>query len=127
MSEPFTETFAQHCFGNLWILNMMAVELLEIAAQKDLTRLDEKLFLEISSRQPPTIKKRSYWRQKMHPYSSGFPKAFLSIGQVLAHCGLDSRLRVRGRQFTGPCYLHGGDNPTAFRAHLARNLWRCFK
>lgn len=29
-------------------------------------------------------------------------------------------------QLHGPCPLHGGDNPTAFRVHLQRGLWRCF-
>lgn len=62
----------------------------------------------------------------MNPYSFGFLKARVSIGKVLCAYGLDSRLKVRGDQLMGPCPLHGGDNPTAFRVHLQRNLWRCF-
>jgi DNA primase len=62
----------------------------------------------------------------MNPYSFGFLKTRVSIGQVLTAYGLDSRLKLRGDQLQGPCPLHAGDNPTAFRAHLQRNLWRCF-
>lgn len=62
----------------------------------------------------------------MHPYSFRFLKTRVSVGQVLAAYGLDSHLKARGDQLSGPCPLHGGDNPTAFRVHLQRNLWRCF-
>lgn len=62
----------------------------------------------------------------MNPYSFDFLKNRVSIGEVLAAYGLDSRLETRGDQLTGPCPLHGGDNPTAFRVNLRRNLWRCF-
>jgi DNA primase len=62
----------------------------------------------------------------MNPYSFGFLKTRVSIAQVLLAYGLDSRLKRRGDQLLGPCPLHGGDNPTAFRVHLQRNLWRCF-
>lgn len=61
----------------------------------------------------------------MNPYSFRFLKNRVSIGQVLAAYGLDSHLKVSD-QLAGPCPLHGGDNPTAFRVHLERNLWRCF-
>jgi DNA primase len=62
----------------------------------------------------------------MDPYCFRFLKTRVSIGQVLAAYGLDSRLKGRCDQLTGPCPLHGGDNPTAFRVDLHRNLWRCF-
>jgi DNA primase len=62
----------------------------------------------------------------MDPYSFHFLKTRVSIGQVLAVYGLDSRLKAKNDQLTGPCPIHGGDNPTAFRVHLGRNLWRCF-
>src|SRR5512138_2480522 len=62
----------------------------------------------------------------MNPYSFGFLKTRVSIGQVLAAYGLDSRLKGRDGRLKGPCPLHGGDNPTAFRVDLQRNLWRCF-
>lgn len=53
-------------------------------------------------------------------------KTRVSIDQVLAAYGLDSKLRRRGHCLYGPCPLHRGDNPTAFRVHLARGVWRCF-
>jgi DNA primase len=62
----------------------------------------------------------------MDHYSFSFLKNRVSIGQVLAAHGLDSHLKAKKDQLTGPCPLHGGDNPTAFRVHLERNLWRCF-
>ena len=62
----------------------------------------------------------------MNPYGFSSLKTRVSIGQVLTAYGLDTHLRGRSNQLTGPCPLHGGDNPTAFRVHLERNLWRCF-
>lgn len=50
----------------------------------------------------------------------------VSIHQVLAAYGLTRQLRQRGETLHGPCPLHGGDNPTAFRVHLERGLWHCF-
>jgi type II secretory pathway predicted ATPase ExeA len=52
MSEALKEALVEHCLGNLRVLNMMAAELLETAAQRELAQLDEKLFLEFYSRQP---------------------------------------------------------------------------
>jgi type II secretory pathway predicted ATPase ExeA len=59
MTEPLKEALVEHCLGNLRILNMMAAELLETAAQRELAQLDEKLFLEFYSRQPRPSKTRS--------------------------------------------------------------------
>jgi DNA primase len=53
-------------------------------------------------------------------------KARISIDQVLAAYGLDSKLREQNHSLYGPCPLHGGDNPTAFHVHLKRGLWHCF-
>ena len=53
-------------------------------------------------------------------------KQQVSIGQVLNTYGLIKSLKARGDQLCGPCPLHGGDNPTAFRVHLRRGWWRCF-
>jgi DNA primase len=53
-------------------------------------------------------------------------KTRVTIGDVLASYGLDSQLKRRNDQLYGPCPLHHGDNPTAFRVHLTRGLWRCF-
>lgn len=59
MTEPLMEALAEHCLGNLRVLNLMAAELLETAAQREIPRLDEKLFLETFSRQPRPNKKSS--------------------------------------------------------------------
>lgn len=53
-------------------------------------------------------------------------KAKVGIGTILFCYGLDLHLKCRGDQLFGPCPLHGGDNPTAFRVNLERGLWRCF-
>lgn len=53
-------------------------------------------------------------------------KSQVAIGDVLSFHGLDKGLVRRGILLTGPCPLHGGDNPTAFRVELARGLWNCF-
>jgi len=62
----------------------------------------------------------------LNPYSFRFLKTRVPIRQVLSDYGLDAQLRAKGHQLTGPCPLHRGDNPTAFRVHLERNLWHCF-
>ena len=53
-------------------------------------------------------------------------KKQLGIGRVLEAYGLCGRLKQHGEQLIGACPLHGGDNPTAFRVHLARGIWNCF-
>lgn len=53
-------------------------------------------------------------------------KRQVGIGTVLEAHNLCARLKRHGDQLAGPCPLHGGDNPTAFRAHLTRGLWNCF-
>ncbi len=40
--------------------------------------------------------------------------------------GLFSQFRVRGDKLTGPCPVHGGDNPGAFVVNLSKNVWHCF-
>lgn len=59
-------------------------------------------------------------------YSFRQLKAKVAIGTILSCYGLDLHLKRRGDQLFGPCPLHGGDNPTAFRVNLERGLWRCF-
>jgi len=49
MTPELVETLIGHCAGNPRILNSMAGELLDLGARKELSRLDEKLFLEIYS------------------------------------------------------------------------------
>jgi len=53
-------------------------------------------------------------------------KKRVGIGRVLEVYNLCGRLKRHGDQLVGPCPLHGGDHPTAFRVHLARGLWNCF-
>lgn len=62
----------------------------------------------------------------MDNYSFRSLKTLVSIGSILSAYGIDSGLRHYRDQLFGPCPLHGGDNPTAFRVHLQRGLWRCF-
>ena len=53
MSKTLMRTLTEHAAGNLRVLNSMAGEMLAIGAQKEVKQLDEKLFLEIYSRQKP--------------------------------------------------------------------------
>lgn len=53
-------------------------------------------------------------------------KKQVGIGRVLEAYNLGTHLKRHGDQLVGRCPLHGGDNPTAFRVHLARGLWNCF-
>lgn len=53
-------------------------------------------------------------------------KTKVSIDQVLAAYSLDSKLRRQNHILLGPCPLHGGDNPTAFRVNLKSGMWHCF-
>jgi len=50
MSKELKQTLVEHCAGNLRILNCMSAELLITAAQKELPRLDEKLFFDLFSK-----------------------------------------------------------------------------
>jgi len=50
MTQELIETLSEHAMGNLRALNTMSAELLERGAQKEVKRLDEKLFLEVFSR-----------------------------------------------------------------------------
>jgi DNA primase len=53
-------------------------------------------------------------------------KKRVGIGRVLEVYNLCGSLKRHGNQLVGPCPLHDGDHPTAFRAHLGRGLWNCF-
>jgi type II secretory pathway predicted ATPase ExeA len=59
MTPALMETLVDHAAGNLRVLNNMAAELLISGAQKELNKLDEKLFLEVFSRQQPMKKRRT--------------------------------------------------------------------
>jgi DNA primase len=49
----------------------------------------------------------------------------LSIEEVLNRYGIQN-LKKTGNSLYGPCPIHHGDNPTAFRVSLDKNLWHCF-
>lgn len=53
-------------------------------------------------------------------------KRTVSIAAVLADKGILSRFKRRSDKLTGPCPVHGGDNPGAFVANLSKNIWHCF-
>lgn len=53
-------------------------------------------------------------------------KAAVSIVQILDHYGLTERFKRSGDSLSGPCPLHGGDNPTQFRVSISKNCWNCF-
>ncbi len=56
MTKTLIRTLADHCAGNLRVLNNMAADLLTAGIEKELNQLDEKLFMEVYSRQPPNKK-----------------------------------------------------------------------
>jgi type II secretory pathway predicted ATPase ExeA len=62
MTDELTQTLAAHAANNLRVLNQMAAELLVVAAQRNLPRIDESLFFELFS---PTGSKqrRSHTKQ----------------------------------------------------------------
>ena len=53
-------------------------------------------------------------------------KAAVSMLQILDHYHLTERFKRRGDSLSGPCPIHGGDNPTHFRVSLEKNCWNCF-
>ena len=52
MTTSLINTLVDHAAGNLRVLNIMAADMLAVGAQKEVTQLDEKLFLELFSRNP---------------------------------------------------------------------------
>ena len=56
MTRELMQTLCDHSAGNYRVLTSMAAELLATAAQQELTRLDEKLYLEVF--EPPVSKIR---------------------------------------------------------------------
>lgn len=53
-------------------------------------------------------------------------KTQVGIADVLSAYRLAGGLTRKTNHLCGPCPVHGGDNPTAFRARLDRNIWHCF-
>ena len=60
MTQTLMETLVDHAAGNLRLLNNMAAELLARGAEKQAKQLDEKLFLEVFSRQPSSRRNRRH-------------------------------------------------------------------
>jgi len=58
MTAGLKQTLVEHAAGNIRVLNNMAAELLATAAQKELAQMDEKLFLQVFSRQSPIRNRR---------------------------------------------------------------------
>jgi general secretion pathway protein A len=60
MTKTLMKTLVDHCAGNQRVLNNMGAELLAMGLKKEVSQLDEKLFLEVFSRKPsPRPKKMS--------------------------------------------------------------------
>ncbi len=53
-------------------------------------------------------------------------RARISLEDVIFGYYKISTLKRDGPRLMGPCPVHGGDSPTAFRADLSRNVWHCF-
>jgi DNA primase len=63
----------------------------------------------------------------MHPvYDFKRLKRLIAVEHILSVYGLMSGIRYKDHQLIGPCPLHKGDNPTAFRVDTGRQIWHCF-
>ena len=58
MTAPLIAALCDHAQGNLRTLMNMAAELLDLAAQRELSQLDEKLFFEAFPVPSPQAKRR---------------------------------------------------------------------
>jgi len=58
MTPELMRTLADHAMGNYRALTNMAAELLAVAAQRELTQLDEKLYLDVFAPPSQTTAKR---------------------------------------------------------------------
>ena len=58
MTPQLRQTLCDHAAGNYRVLTTMAAELLAVAAQRDLAKLDEKLYLEVFSPPDSTAPRR---------------------------------------------------------------------
>jgi len=59
MSLQLAQTLCEHAAGNLRLLMNMGAELLAAASQRELDRLDEKLYFEVFERDPKPAQKRA--------------------------------------------------------------------
>ncbi len=53
-------------------------------------------------------------------------RARVSIQRVLNEYYQLDNLKLSGTVATGPCPVHGGDNPRGFHVDFEKNLWHCF-
>ncbi|MHB2019467.1 MAG: toprim domain-containing protein [Candidatus Xenobia bacterium] len=53
-------------------------------------------------------------------------KRSVPITRVLAAYGIGTLQPLGTDRLMGPCPIHKGDNPTAFRIHLTQQVWHCF-
>ena len=53
-------------------------------------------------------------------------KEAVTILQVLDRYGITEMLKRSGDSLRGPCPVHKGGNPTAFRVSISKNCWNCF-
>jgi DNA primase len=53
-------------------------------------------------------------------------KAAITFERVLDHYDLLDQFKRSGDSLSGPCPIHGGENPTQFRVSLSKNIWNCF-
>ena len=58
MTPQLRQTLCDHAAGNYRVLTTMASELLAVAAQRDLAKLDEKLYLEVFAPPESTTTRR---------------------------------------------------------------------
>ncbi len=59
-------------------------------------------------------------------YNFKYLKSVVPIDRVLTAYGMLGKLACDNHQISGPCPLHRGDNPSAFRVNLNRGIWNCF-
>jgi type II secretory pathway predicted ATPase ExeA len=59
MTDELTQTLCDHAVGNYRVLTAMAAELLDNAAQQEITQLDEKLYLQVFDSAPAPGRKRA--------------------------------------------------------------------
>ena len=62
MTTELKGTLAEHAAGNYRVLMNLADELLAVAAERELPRLDEKLFFDVY--QPPAVKTKAQAKRR---------------------------------------------------------------
>ena len=62
---------------------------------------------------------------KIHPATIASVKQLVDPEMLLAHLGFHIMRRTPG-ELRGPCKVHGGEGPTAFRFNLESRTWCCY-